>query len=297
MKGEIELPSRFPEWMRRKLLTGGKLYTTEEILNEAGLNTVCQSAKCPNRGECYGKGTATFMIMGEVCTRGCHFCAVEGGNPQKLNLEEPEKLALAAKKMKLQHIVITSVTRDDLPDGGAGHFAETLKAIHRYLPDATVEVLTPDFQGDLEAVETVLKESPDIYNHNLETIPRLYSSVRPGANYLRSLNLLRHIKDVNNEVYTKSGIMVGLGETYDEVIELLGDLRSVGCDILTVGQYLRPSANHIPVVKYITPEEFSAYEKAATKLGFLYVSSGPYVRSSYLAHDFFNRKKKAVNEK
>lgn len=287
------MPSQFPAWMRRKLSTGGKFFTTEEILNESGLNTVCHSAKCPNRGECFSKGTATFMIMGEVCTRGCYFCAVEGGKPQELNMDEPEKLALVAKKMELKHVVITSVTRDDLSDGGASHFAETLKAIHHYLPEATVEVLTPDFRGDLKAVETVLDELPDIYNHNLETVPRLYSTVRPGASYIRSLSLLNHVKKINSDIYTKSGIMVGLGETHKEVIELLSDLRAVGCDILTVGQYLRPSVKHLPVAKYVTPDEFLAYEKAAYDLGFLFVSSGPYVRSSYLAHDFWNKRKRA----
>lgn len=256
------------------------------LLESCGLNTVCAEAKCPNRGECFSRGTATFLILGSVCTRNCAFCGVDFGDPLAPDPEEPNRLAKAALKMGLKHVVITSVTRDDLRDGGASFFASVVKAVRQKLPKATVEVLIPDFAGSRQALHTVLDSAPDVLNHNIETVPRLYSSVRPQAEYGRSLQLLsRTAADGRSKV--KSGIMVGLGETELEVEEVMGDLRKSGCSILTIGQYLRPSRHQVPLREFISPRKFSDYEQIARSMGFEHVFSGPYVRSSYRAEEQF----------
>jgi len=272
--------------MRRKIPASKHLAETREMLSSLGLNTVCQEALCPNLGECFSHSTATFMILGDTCTRNCSFCAVPGGKPLPPDPEEPKKVAEAARRLKLKHVVVTSVTRDDLPDGGAGHFAVTIEAIRTTLPEASVEVLTPDFKGKMDSLKTVVQARPQIYNHNLETIPRLYPGVRRGANYQRSLELIQKAKELDPDLYTKSGIMVGLGETFDEVIELMRDLRRAGCDILTIGQYLRPSARHLEIVEFVSPEMFETYRLKGLELGFKYIASAPYVRSSYHAAEF-----------
>nr|WP_240951388.1 lipoyl synthase [Caldanaerobacter subterraneus] len=254
----------------------------EAFLKNMALNTVCQSANCPNMGECFARRTATFMIMGNICTRNCRFCAVEKGHPQPLDEEEPGRVAEAARRLGLKHVVVTSVTRDDLPDGGASHFAKTIYELKK-LPGVTVEVLVPDFMGNEEAIRTVVEAKPDVINHNVETVPRLYSRVRPKADYIRSLNLLKKVKELDPLILTKSGIMVGLGETEEEVIEVMKDLRDIDCDMMTIGQYLRPSHKHIEVAEYVTPEQFKRYEEIGYKLGFKHVASGPLVRSSYHA--------------
>ena len=274
------MPSRFPSWMHRKLPSGGKMAATVETLKQYGLNTICRSALCPNQGECLACGTATFLILGDHCTRNCKFCAVSKGAPLPPDPDEPERLAQAVAALKLRHVVITSVTRDDLPDGGAGHFAATLNALHRNVPAATNEVLTPDFCGQEQAIDTVIAAGPDVYNHNVETVARLYDLVRPEAKYSRSLDLPRHVKEKAPGLYTKSGLMVALGEEFSEVVAVLQDLRSAGCDVLTIGQYLQPSPHHLPVKRFITPEEFSAYKEEAIQAG-LYTSS-PGLRAQLL---------------
>lgn len=242
---------------------------------------------CPNMGQCFGKGTATFMILGDTCTRGCRFCAVTKGKPEPLDPAEPSKVADAVHGLGLRHAVITSVTRDDLPDGGAGAFAETIESIHKLSPDTIVEVLVPDFAGSREALSIVVEAGPEIINHNLETIPRLYPTVRPQAVYARSLELLEGVKHLNSAILTKSGLMLGLGETSDEVLSVMDDLRAVGCDMLTLGQYLRPSPWHLEVAEFITPELFAEYRRAAEAKGFSSVASGPLVRSSFNAAEVF----------
>lgn len=272
---------RLPPWIRAKALTSG---TREKMLSALGsLNTVCQSARCPNIGECFERGTATFMILGNRCTRNCNFCAVPSGSPLLPDEGEPEQVAKAAESLGLSYVVVTSVTRDDLPDGGAGQFAETIRAIRRRLPSARVEVLVPDFAGSEKALTTVLEPGPDVLNHNLETIPRLYPEVRPRADYGRSLGLLRRAKEMMAEGTTKSGLMLGLGERKEEVIRVLEDLRGAGCDIVTLGQYLSPSPGHLPVRRYVAPEEFDELREEAMRLGFGHVEAGPLVRSSYHA--------------
>ena len=261
---------------------------TVETLKRYGLNTICRSALCPNQGECLACGTATFLILGDQCTRNCRFCAVAKGSPPPPDPDEPEKLAKAVAALKLRHVVITSVTRDDLPDGGAGHFAAVLSALHQNVPTATTEVLTPDFCGQEQAIDTVIAAGPDVYNHNVETVARLYDLVRPEARYRRSLDLLKHVKEKSPGIFTKSGLMVGLGEEFSEVASVLLDLRAAGCDCLTIGQYLQPSPDHLPVKRFITPEEFASYKEAAIQAGFVHVESGPFVRSSYRAHELWN---------
>ncbi len=262
------------------------------LLAELGLNTVCGGAHCPNQGECYAAGTATFMILGDVCTRHCRFCAVPGTDrPEPPDADEPDKVAQAARRMGLRYVVVTSVTRDDLPDGGADHFARTIRAIRRELPDARVEVLTPDFQGDEASLRTVLDARPDVFNHNVETVPRLYDTVRPQADYRQSLAVLRRAGQLAESgparVFTKSGLMVGLGETDEEVRAVLADLRQAGCDIVTIGQYLAPSRDHLPVARFVEPAQFDAYRRQAMEMGFRAVAAGPFVRSSYHAEDVF----------
>ncbi|SHM64643.1 lipoic acid synthetase [Caldanaerovirga acetigignens] len=270
-----------PEWMKVKV-NPTELKYMEEFLKTVKLNTVCQSAHCPNMGECFSRKTATFMIMGNVCTRNCRFCAVDKGHPMPLDDDEPMRVAEAARALNLKHAVITCVTRDDLPDGGASHFARTVRELKK-IPGLTVEVLVSDFRGNEEAIRTVVESKPDVINHNLETVPRLYPAVRPMADYERSLFLLKKVKELDSAIYTKSGIMVGLGETEEEVVDLMKDLISVSCDMMTIGQYLRPSLSHIAVVEYVTPEQFERYRKIGYGLGFKYVASGPLVRSSYNA--------------
>ena len=272
-----------PPWLKKRLVISSQQNRVLDVLEYLNLHTVCQGAACPNIAECFAEGTATFMILGDTCTRNCRFCAVTSGEPQSVDRGEPKRLAIAARRLRLKHVVITSVTRDDLPDGGAGHFADTIGELHKEVPEATVEVLTPDFRGDETALRTVILGRPDIFNHNLETVPRLYPAVRPMADYRRSLDVLKRARELNAEIYTKSGIMLGLGEKREEVSEVMRDLREVGCSILTVGQYLRPSDAHLEIKEYVRPEVFAEIEEEARDLGFLYAASGPFVRSSFNA--------------
>lgn len=272
---------RKPNWLRTKIQCKG-LNKMKNFVGDMSLNTVCQSAKCPNIGECFSKKTATFMIMGDTCTRRCRFCAVNEGKPKPLDEKEPKRVADACKKLGLRHAVITSVTRDDLADGGASHFANTIREIKK-IPDITVEVLIPDLKGNRDSIKTVVDAKPEVINHNLETIPRLYERVRPIAKYERSLDVLKTVKELDSNIVTKSGIMVGLGETEDEVVDLMKDLIDIGCDMLTIGQYLRPSKKHIEIEEYVTPEQFERYKKIGESLGFKHIASAPLVRSSYHA--------------
>ncbi|MCF7948157.1 MAG: lipoyl synthase [Spirochaetia bacterium] len=276
-------PSPKPEWLRVPIRSGGNLNSVKRLLKELHLNTVCEAANCPNRMECFSSRTATFMILGDICTRNCRFCDVPVGKAQAVQPDEPARLAQAVVELGLVHVVITSVTRDDLPDGGAGHFAATVQAIRAQKPEATIEPLIPDLQGNQDALKTVLDSGPDILNHNLETIPRLYSQVRPQADYRQSLEVLRAAKQLNPRVYTKSGLMVGLGESVGEIETVMDDLRSVDCDFLTIGQYLPPSKGHFPVAEYIHPDTFKAYQRTGYQKGFAFVASAPFVRSSYKA--------------
>jgi lipoic acid synthetase len=274
-----------PSWMRRPVATPGRAGEIADLLDELNLNTVCRSAKCPNRGECYASGTATFLIMGAYCTRGCRFCAVEGATPLPLDHDEPRRVGEAAARMALKHVVVTTVTRDDLADGGASHFVAVIESLRRAAPKARVEVLTSDFAGNHDSVERVVAAGPDVFNHNVETVPRLYPRVRPEADYARSLGVLARARQAAPGIPTKSGLMVGLGESFDEVVAVLHDLRRVGVDIVTLGQYLRPSAAHLPVERFVEPGEFDRYSGVAEQLGFLGVASAPFVRSSYRAAD------------
>ncbi|KMQ51259.1 Lipoate synthase [Chitinispirillum alkaliphilum] len=276
-------PRRFPQWLKRPVAFSGKQGRVEQMLQRGSLNTVCSEAKCPNRSECYNQGTATFLIMGTVCTRNCSFCAVTHGTPARIEPDEGKRIATAAAEMELQHVVITSVTRDDLQDGGASCFADVVKRIRELLPDVSVEILVPDFRGDEKALRTVLSGRPHVFNHNLETVPRLYSKVRPQAGYALSLELLRKAGKWGEGVVTKSGIMVGLGESESEVETVMHDLFSAGCSILTIGQYLQPSTLQLKVEEFVTPEQFAKYGKIAREIGFAEVFSAPYVRSSYRA--------------
>jgi len=274
---------RHPEWIKVKAPSGQTFFETKRLVSDLRLHTVCEEAHCPNVGECWGHRTATFMLLGDVCTRNCGFCAVSHGRPQAVDPREPERVAEGVTRLGLRHVVVTSVDRDDLPDGGAGHFARTAQAIKARRPDCRVEVLVPDFKGDPSAVQTVVDAPIDIFNHNTESVPRLYKRVRPGAQYERSLALLRQAKERRPDVLTKTGLMLGLGEESDEVQAVFGDLQAAGCDILTLGQYLRPSAAHLPVERYLTPAEFTALRQDALRFGFRHVESGPLVRSSYHA--------------
>jgi lipoyl synthase len=277
-------PRRLPSWLKRPLPEGNGNFFTEGLLQELKLETVCENARCPNRPECYARRTATFMVLGNVCTRPCGFCSVHKGAPEVLEDDEPARVAEAAYRLGLRHVVITSVTRDDLPDGGADHFRRCILAV-RERTGAVVEVLTPDFMGDLAAVDTVLRAAPEVYNHNMETVPRLYKKVRGRASYQRSLDLLAHVKKRSPETVTKSGLMLGLGESIDELLDVLTDLRAVKCDMLTLGQYLAPTLKHIPVARYVPPEEFGSLAVLARTMGFRKVTAGPFVRSSYHADE------------
>ncbi len=275
---------RKPEWIRARSLSDPKVQGLKKLLREHDLHTVCEEASCPNLGECFGKGTATFMIMGDLCTRRCPFCDVANGRPKALDEEEPENIAKAIELMQLNYIVITSVNRDDLRDGGAGHFAQCIRAIRSRTPGVTIEVLVPDFRGRMgKALDLLSNEPPDIFNHNLETIPALYRKARPGADYQWSLDLLKRFKEMNPDIPGKSGLMLGLGESDDEIKNVIQDLREHGCDLLTLGQYLQPSRHHLKVERFVAPEIFDELGQYARSLGFRNVASGPMVRSSYHA--------------
>lgn len=275
--------NRKPKWLRVKLPDTGSTRAVQEMLGRLSLHTVCQEANCPNLMECFGRKTATFMILGSVCTRNCTFCNVSKGSPGAVDLAEPDRVVEAVQELGLKHVVITSVTRDDLPDGGAGHFARVIEKLNA--TGVIVEVLIPDFQGSTEALKTVLQARPRILNHNIETVPRLYPAVRPRADYNRSLALLQKAKAMDSSILTKSGVMVGLGEREQEVIATMQALRSAGCDLLTIGQYLAPSAKHHPVLEYVHPDRFKKYKELGYQMGFQYVASDPLVRSSYHADD------------
>ena len=276
-----------PNWIRSKLLNSKEFFITKSVINQNNLVTVCQEANCPNITECWSKRHATFMIMGDTCTRACGFCDVKTGKPDKLDPFEPYKISNAVKKLNLKHVVITSVDRDDLPDGGSQHFFEVIKTTQKNNPNTSIEVLTPDFLRKGEAYKKVLEANPDVFNHNIETVPSLYRKVRPGARYFGSLELLKNSKQINKNVFTKSGLMVGLGETKDEILQVMDDLISADVDFLTIGQYLQPSAKHFPLVRYYHPDEFKDLELKAKARGFLLVSSSPMTRSSYHADEDF----------
>ena len=284
---------RLPAWLKKNLPTGGGLQFTSRLIDDLHLETVCESAKCPNRLECWSQKTATFMILGNVCTRPCGFCSVPKGKTETIELDEPDRVAEAAARLGLKHVVITSVTRDDLPDGGAEHFYQCVLAVRRRTA-AAVEVLTPDFLGKPGAVERVMQSAPEVFNHNTETVPRLYRTVRgKKSDYRWTLELLRRAKQLNPQVKTKSGLMLGLGETHEELLEVLADLLDAGCDMLTLGQYLQPTPDHLPVVRYVPPAEFEQLGQQARAMGFRRVASGPFVRSSYHAGEMADETKDA----
>ena len=274
-----------PDWLRVRFPAGESFERLRGIMRDQSLHTVCEEARCPNIGECWSRGTATFMILGDTCTRSCGFCAVKTGRPEFLDLAEPRRVALAIQSLSLKHAVITSVNRDELEDGGAAIFAETIRWTHRLCPETTIEVLIPDFKGNWDALAAVLDARPEILNHNTETVPRLYRVVRPQAVYERSLELLRRAKEIDPAALTKSGVMVGLGETREELLVVFGDLAAQGVDILTVGQYLRPTPQHLPIDRYWHPDEFADLKERALGMGFRHVESGPLVRSSYHAEE------------
>lgn len=280
---------RKPEWIRARIPSSDNFKETKKILNSLNIVTVCEEASCPNIGECWSKKHATFMVMGDTCTRSCAFCNVKTGIPEELDPFEPYRVSKAVKEMELNHVVITSVDRDDLPDGGANHFAKTILAIRRYSSNTTIEILTPDFLRKKDALGIVLKAKPDVFNHNLETVPRLYLDIRPGARYFNSLRLLNDAKKSLPKLFTKSGIMLGLGEERNEIMQVMDDLRSADVDFLTLGQYLQPTRKHAPIKKFITPDEFNKYKKIAESKGFLMVSSSPLTRSSHHAEEDFKR--------
>ena len=275
-----------PSWIKVRLPSNPVFFSTKALISDLRLHTVCESAQCPNRWECWSQGTATFMIAGDRCTRACGFCAVTTAKPFALEEDEPQRVAEAVQRMKLKHVVITAVARDDLEDGGANHFARVIKAIRNADPSIVIEVLVPDFHADDSSIQAVLEAGPEIYNHNMETVERLTPLVRSRAKYRTSLQVLRRAKQLSPKTVTKSGIMLGLGETEPEIFQTMDDLREVGCQVLTMGQYLRPTPNHLPVVEFITPQQFDLYGEIARKKGFDHVASGPLVRSSYHAADF-----------
>jgi lipoyl synthase len=281
------LSTRKPDWLKRRLPTGGTFDQVRALIEAGKLHTVCQEAKCPNIWECYSHRTATFLIMGERCTRNCRFCSVSPGLPEPLDPDEPGRVAEAVERMGLKYVVVTSVTRDDLPDGGAAHFGATIGAIRQRVPEAEIEVLIPDFQGDPAALATVLDARPNVLNHNIETVPRLYPTVRPQADYRRSLELLRRSQEMAPSIPTKSGLMLGLGEAPQELRQTLFDLHAAGCRILTLGQYLQPTPEHLPVEAYVPPDDFENWRRAALEMGFSEVASAPFVRSSYHARESF----------
>lgn len=279
-------PLRIPSWLRIKLPEGRNFSSTSGLIEDLSLNTVCQSAKCPNKWECFSKNVATFLIMGNICTRNCAFCNISSGDLENLDPTEPARVAEAAKRLELKHVVVTSVTRDDLPDGGAAHFATTIHALHDARPGCTVEVLTPDFQGNKDALQTVIDARPDVINHNLETVPHLYDDIRPQANYEQSLNFLKNAKRMAPDIPTKSGIMVGLGENDEQIMAVLDDLAAIDCNIVTIGQYMQPSRLHPRVQRYVEPEVFGLYAEEGKKRGIPHMFCAPLVRSSYNAAEF-----------
>ena len=289
MSAVTELPrkrARLPEWFRLQLPTASAYFATRNLIDDLNLHTVCESARCPNHWECWSKGTATFMIAGDRCTRACGFCAVDTRKPMALEADEPERVAEAARRMQLKHMVITAVARDDLSDGGAAHFQKVIERVREVTPEVLIEVLTPDFKDEDGPINTVVAARPDIFNHNIETVRSLTSKVRSVATYERSLSVLSKVKKRAPEIYTKSGLMLGLGETKEELLEAMTDLRSVGCDLFTLGQYLQPTKKHLKIEEFIHPDQFAEYKQIAEAMGFSYVASGPLVRSSYHADDF-----------
>ena len=282
-----------PDWIRVKAPISREFNYTHELIRKSKLNTVCEEAACPNIGECWSKKHATVMILGSTCTRACSFCNIKTGIPDLLDPHEPERLAKAVGELGLEHVVITSVDRDDLEDGGASHFVESILRIRKSSPNTTIEILTPDFLKKEGAIELVTQAKPDVYNHNIETVPSLYPKIRPGARYFHSLNLLNKVKQLDPTIFTKSGIMVGLGETKEEILQVMDDLRAAQVDFLTIGQYLQPTSNHAQLMRYVTPEEFNYYERVAKVKGFLMVSASPLTRSSYHAGDDFQKLKAA----
>ena len=296
IKNPINPIKKKPDWIRSKLVNSREFFITKTVVNKSNLVTVCQEANCPNITECWSKRHATFMIMGDTCTRACGFCDVKTGKPEKLDLFEDIKIANAVKKLDLRHVVITSVDRDDLPDGGSNHFKKVVDTTRKKNPNTTIEVLTPDFLRKGESYKKLLEADLDVFNHNIETVPRLYLKVRPGARYFASLELLKNAKNENKKIFTKSGIMVGLGEKHDEIIQVMDDLRSANVDFITIGQYLQPSVKHHPLERYYHPDEFKELERIAKSKGFLLVSSSPLTRSSYHAdEDFAKLKQNRIN--
>lgn len=287
---EIATGSR-PPWLRKRLAFGDRAQALDGRLTARGLHTICREACCPNQGECFSNGVATFLILGDVCTRDCRFCAVKTGRPLPVDPDEPQRLAEEVSRLGLRFVVVTSVTRDDLPDGGSGHFAETIRAVHLIPGGVDIEVLIPDFGGSEAALRRVVDAGPEVINHNVETVPRLYPEVRPQADYHRSLFLLRSVREMDASILTKSGLMLGLGERTDEVLSVMRDLRQAGCSLLTLGQYLRPSLAHHPVAEYLPPAAFEALRQKGLRMGFKGVAAGPFVRSSYLAREFFEKSK------
>ena len=291
VKNPINPIKKKPEWIRSKLVNSKEFFITKTVVNKSNLVTVCQEANCPNITECWSKRHATFMIMGDTCTRACAFCDVKTGKPEKLDPYEDIKIANAVKKLNLRHVVITSVDRDDLPDGGSNHFKKVVDTTRKKNPNTTIEVLTPDFLRKGESYKKLLEADLDVFNHNIETVPRLYLKVRPGARYFASLELLKNVKKDNKKIFTKSGIMVGLGEEHDEIVQVMDDLRSANVDFITIGQYLQPSVKHHPLERYYHPDEFKELEFIAKSKGFLLVSSSPLTRSSYHADEDFAKLK------
>ncbi len=290
VEGDVKpVVRKLPEWLTVRLPKRRPIEEVQDLMRSERLVTVCEEARCPNLWECWSKKTATFMIMGDTCTRSCRFCAVKTGRGEPLDPDEPRRVAEATAALGLRHVVVTSVNRDELSDGGAHHFAATIKALRDEVPKTIIEVLTPDFLGNKEAIQTVVDARPHVYNHNIETVPRLYRKVRPQARYQRSLDLLNYVKEANSNIYSKSGLMVGLGETKDEVVELMKDLLAHRVDIMTIGQYLKPGKGYLDVEEYIHPDVFKEYQSIGEELGFLYVASGPFVRSSYNAVEFSER--------
>jgi lipoic acid synthetase len=282
------MKGRLPDWFRQKPPDPQLMTSMDRLLGELGLHTICQSAHCPNIGGCFSRKTATFLILGDVCTRNCTFCAVKKGVPVPIDKSEPQRLLEAAERLNLRYVVVTSVTRDDLADGGAAHFADVINLLHRSR-NITVEVLIPDFLGSTEALDLVVSARPEVLNHNVETVPRLYHQVRPGAVYNRSIGLLEAVKRIDRGIVTKSGLMLGLGETKEEVIRVMSDLREAGVDLLTIGQYLQPSPRHHPIITFVPPEEFAGYERLGQEMGFAGVASAPLVRSSFKAAELYNK--------
>jgi len=295
LNNNSEIHIKKPDWIRVKAPISNGYLATKDLINKAKLNTVCQSASCPNIGECWDRGHATVMILGDVCTRKCGFCNIKSGNPNAVDVLEPKRLAIAISKLNLKHVVITSVDRDDLIDGGALQFVNSINEIRKISSRTTIEVLTPDFQRKIGALEKVINAKPDVFNHNLETVSRLYKQVRRGANYEHSLSILKLAKEIDPLVFIKSGIMVGLGETLKEIESLLCDLRKSSVDFVTIGQYMQPTKKHLPVIEYLKPKDFNYLEKLAYRMGFLLVSSSPLTRSSYHADDDFKKLKLARN--